>query len=63
MGSDVVRLEFRIMFEQMLTCIPDFRVEEAGLRPSPAPAIVAGYEHVPFVFMPGKKVGGPRIAY
>jgi cytochrome P450 len=63
MGSDVVRLEFRIMFEQMLTRIPDFRVEEAGLRPSPAPAIVAGYEHVPFVFMPGKKVGGPRIAY
>ena len=63
MGSDVVRLEFRIMFEQILSRMPDFRVEEAGLRPSPVPAIVAGYEHVPFVFMPGKKVGGPRIAY
>ncbi len=58
-GSDVVRLEFRIVFEQILSRMPDFRVEEAGLRPSPAPAIVAGYEHVPFVFMPGKKVGGP----
>jgi len=62
-GHDVVRLEFRIMFEQILSRMPDFRVEEAGLRPSPAPAIVAGYEHVPFVFMPGKKIGGPRIAY
>jgi cytochrome P450 len=61
MGSDMVRLEFRIMFEQILSRMPDFRVEEAGLRPSPVPAIVAGYEHVPFVFMPGKKVGGPRI--
>jgi hypothetical protein len=62
-GSDVVRLEFRIMFEQILSRMPDFRVEEAGLRPSPVPAVVSGYEHVPFVFMPGKKVGDPRIAY
>jgi cytochrome P450 len=62
-GSTAVRLEFRSMFEQILSRMPDFRVEEAGLRPSPVPAIVAGYEHVPFVFMPGKKVGGPRIAY
>ncbi len=62
-GHDVVRLEFRIMFEQILSRMPDFRVDEAGLRPSPAPAIVAGYEHVPFVFTPGKKIGGPRIAY
>ncbi len=62
-GSDVVRLEFRTIFEQILSRMPDFRVEEAGLRPSPVPAVVAGYEHVPFVFMPGKKVGGPRIDY
>jgi len=62
-GSDVVRLEFRIMFEQILSRMPDFRVEEAGLRPSPVPAVVAGYEHVPFVFMPGEKIGGPRIVY
>jgi hypothetical protein len=49
------------MFEQILSRLSDFRVEEAGLRPSPAPA--AGYEHVPFVFKPGTKLGGPRIAY
>ena len=63
MAPDVVRLEFRSMFERILSRMPDFRVEETGLRPSPMPAIVAGYEHVPFVFTPGKKVGGPRIAY
>jgi cytochrome P450 len=63
MGPDVARLEFRTLIEQILSRLPDFRVEEAGLRPLPVPAIVAGYEHVPFVFTPGKKVGGPRIAY
>ena len=59
MGADVVRLEFRIMFEQILSRMPDFRVEETGLRASPAPAMVAGYEHVPFVFMPGKRSSRP----
>jgi cytochrome P450 len=63
MAPDVVRLEFRSMFERILSRMPDFRVEETGLRPAPMPAIVAGYEHVPFVFTPGKKVGGRRIAY
>jgi cytochrome P450 len=62
-GSDVVRLEFRSMPERILSGMPDFRVEETGLRPSPVSANVAGYEHVPFVCMPGKKAGGPRIAY
>jgi cytochrome P450 len=61
-ASDVVRLEFRGMFGHILSRMPDFRVEEAGLRPSPVSVVVAGYEHVPFVFTPGKKVGGPRIA-
>jgi cytochrome P450 len=62
-GSDVVRLEYLTMFERILSRMPDFRVEEDGLRPSPVPAIVAGYEHLPFTFVPGRKVGGPRIAY
>jgi hypothetical protein len=50
------------LFEQILSRLPDFRAEEAGLQPTAAPGVVAGYEHVPFVFTPGKKVGGPRIA-
>jgi cytochrome P450 len=62
MAPDVVRLEFRTLFEQILSRLPDFRAEEAGLQPTAAPGVVAGYEHVPFVFTPGKKVGGPRIA-
>ena len=63
MAPDVVRLEFRILFEQILSRLPDFRVGEAGLQLTAAPGVVAGYEHVPFVFTPGKKVGGPRIVY
>ena len=55
MAPDVARLQFRSLLEQILSRLPDFRVEEAGLRPSPVPAIVAGYEHVPFVFVPGKR--------
>ena len=62
MATHNVRLEFRIMFEQILSRIRDFRVEEAGLRPASVPAIAAGYEHVPFVFTAGKKVGGSGIA-
>ena len=62
-AADVVRLELRVMFEQILSRMPDFRVEEAGLRPSPAPGGLAGYEHVPFVFKPGRKVGRAGIPY
>jgi len=37
--------------------MPDFRIEEARLRPTPA--MVAGYAQVPFVFAPGRRAGGP----
>jgi len=63
MGADAVRLEFRTMLGQILRRLPDFRVEEAGVRPTLVPGVVAGYAHVPFVFAPGRKVGGPRIDY
>jgi len=62
LGSNVARLEFRVLFEQILKRIPDYRIDEAGLKPSPVSGVVFGYEHVPFVFTPGGKVGGPRIA-
>jgi cytochrome P450 len=62
-AADVVRLEFRSMFERILSRMPDFRVDEAGLRASQVPASVAGYQRVPFVFTPGKKPGTHRIAY
>jgi len=61
MAPDMVRLEFRTMFERVLRRMPDFRVGDAGLQLSPVPAVVAGYEHAPFIFTRGEKVGGPRI--
>jgi cytochrome P450 len=51
-GADAVRLEFRTLFEQLLRRIPDFRIDEAGLRPTAKPGVVAGYTHAPFVFTP-----------
>jgi cytochrome P450/enoyl-CoA hydratase/carnithine racemase len=63
MGAEAVRLEFRTMLGQILKRIPDFRVQEAGLQPTLIPVVAAGYAHVPFVFTPGRKVGGPHIDY
>ncbi|HTV58953.1 MAG TPA: cytochrome P450 [Verrucomicrobiae bacterium] len=62
-GADTVRLEFQTMLGQILRRMPDFRVEEAGLRPTLVPVVVAGYTRVPFVFAPGRKVGGSHIDY
>jgi cytochrome P450 len=61
LGSNVARLEFRILFEQILKRLPDYRIIETGLKPSPVSGVVFGYEHVPFVFTPGARLGGPRI--
>ena len=62
MGSNVARLEFRVLFEKILRRMPDYQIDEAGLKPSPVTGVVFGYEHAPFSFTPGKRVGGPRIA-
>jgi len=60
-GDGAVRLEYQSMLGQILKRMPDFRVEETGLRPTPTPVTVAGYAQVPFSFVPGRKVGGPHI--
>ncbi len=62
MGSNVARLEFRVLFQHILQRMPDYKIHEDGLKPSPVSGVVFGYEHVPFSFTPGKKVGGPKIA-
>jgi len=62
LGSNVARLEFRVLFQHILQRMPDYHIDEAGLKPSPVSGVVFGYEHAPFTFTPGKRVGGPRIA-
>src|ERR1700677_1468280 len=54
MAPDRVRLEFRTVFERVLSRMPDRRVGDGRLRLSPVPAVVAGYEHAPFVFTRGE---------
>ncbi|MGE0385963.1 MAG: cytochrome P450 [Gammaproteobacteria bacterium] len=61
MGSNIARMEFRILFSEILKRLPDYRVDEANLHRSPVAGIVFGYESVPFTFAPGKRKGGPRI--
>jgi cytochrome P450 len=61
MGSNVARLEFRILIDKILRRMPDFRIHEPGLKPAPVTGLVFGYERAPFSFTPGKKVGGRRI--
>jgi cytochrome P450 len=53
LGSNLARLEFRIALEQVLRRIPDFRVEEAGLRVQPDVGTTFGYAAIPVRFAPG----------
>jgi len=55
LGSNVARLEFRLLFEQILERLPDFEIDEKRLRHSPVSGVVHGYESVPFTFTPGSK--------
>ncbi|MGE0387443.1 MAG: cytochrome P450 [Gammaproteobacteria bacterium] len=61
MGSNIARMEFRILFAEILKRLPDYRIDEAHLHRSPVAGIVFGYESVPFTFSPGRRLGGPRI--
>jgi cytochrome P450 len=53
LGSNLARLEFRIALEELLRRIPDFRVDEAGLRVQPDVGTTFGYGAIPVRFTPG----------
>ncbi|MGE0387586.1 MAG: cytochrome P450 [Gammaproteobacteria bacterium] len=61
MGSNIARMEFRILFRQILERLPDFRIDEDNLHPSPVAGVVFGYESVPFAFTPGRRANLPRV--
>ena len=48
---------FQEMVSEVLRRIPDFTVDEAGLRPYPSISGVNGYIAIPARFTPGSKVG------
>ncbi len=58
LGAALARLEARIAFEEILRLMPDFEVQEDGLRRMHSPS-VRGYTHVPVHFTPS---AGGRLA-
>jgi cytochrome P450 len=51
LGAALARLEARIAMQEIIRLMPDFHVDEAGLKRMHSPA-VRGYTHVPVAFMP-----------
>jgi cytochrome P450 len=56
LGAPVARLEMRIMFEEILRRLPDFVIDEAGVREYPHKSGVIGFDTVPATFTPGQRV-------
>ena len=46
LGSALARLEARVVFEEVLKRMPDYEIEEAGLKRAHNPN-VRGFTHVP----------------
>jgi cytochrome P450 family 142 subfamily A polypeptide 1 len=54
LGNSLARLELRVMFEQLLSRLPDLRLADPA-EPELRPAnFVSGYEHMPVTFSPGR---------
>jgi cytochrome P450 len=51
LGAALARLETRVVFEEVLKCIPGYEIEEAGLKRAHNPN-VRGFTHVPARFSP-----------
>ncbi|WP_028080214.1 cytochrome P450 [Solimonas soli] len=51
LGSALARLEARVVFEEILAAIPDYEIDESGLRRAHNPN-VRGFTHVPARFTP-----------
>jgi len=55
LGAALARLEAKVAMQEILRLMPDFRVDEAGLKRMHSPA-VRGYTHVPVEFTPSHGV-------
>jgi cytochrome P450 len=51
LGAALARLETRVVFEEVLRCMPEYEIEAAGLRRAHNPN-VRGFTHVPSHFTP-----------
>jgi cytochrome P450/ferredoxin-NADP reductase len=56
-GAHLARAMFREMMTQVLTRLPDYRVLEEGLVPYPTRGNQSGWDAIPAVFTPGRRLG------
>lgn len=57
LGSFLARAMFDIMITEVLGRMPDYRVNEEGIRHYPNIAVINGWIHLPASFTPGTKTG------
>jgi len=57
LGSFLARMMFQEMVSEVLRRMPDYRIDEEGLRPYPSISGVNGWISIPARFTPGPKVG------
>ena len=57
LGSFLARMMFQEMVSEVLRRMPDYTIDEAGLKPYPSVSAVNGYIAIPARFTPGAKVG------
>lgn len=58
-GAHLARAMFGEMMRQVLTRLPDFRVDAAGLVPYPTRGNQTGWDAIPATFTPGTRWGRP----
>lgn len=61
-GAHLARAMFREMMTQVLTRFPDYTVIEQGLVPYPTRGNQSGWDVIPVVFPPGKRLGTAGLA-
>ena len=60
LGADLARTEIRIMLEQVLRRLPDYRILETDDQEPESIGIVKGRVRLPAVFTPGRRGDGER---
>jgi cholest-4-en-3-one 26-monooxygenase len=61
LGSNLARLELRVLLDRVLDRIPDLALADDGpleLRPN---AFISGIEHMPVTFAPSKPLGDGKL--
>jgi cytochrome P450 len=59
LGSNLARVMFRAVLREVLSRMPDYRVDRSLAKPYPRLSIINGYISVPISFSPGRRLGPP----